>query len=478
MADFIDQHGLLNKNDGVVVAVSGGSDSVALLAALAELAADKNRQYRLVAAHLNHGLVEEVGEDAEFIADLARRLRIPCICEKGDVPAAAAAANISKEEAGREVRYAFLARVAESRGCHAIATGHQRDDQVETVLHRIIRGTGLEGLSGISVMRTLAGGIRLIRPLLCITRAGGPGLPAQRKLPWKTDPTNADADYNTRNHIRHELLPLLREHYNPRVDEALARLAELAAVAQPHLKALGSDAFFKVLRRRADSELSLQAADLAAMDKATASLAIRAAIRQLDTPMQEMGQFQVEQILDLAAARDGGSRRIDLPGGLRALRQYDKLILSRQVSRPANSEKPQPNGKVMLQAPGETLLSDGHTLRIEFREGGAAALRAFRHRKDFYAEMLDADKLDGTLIARRWLPGDEFWPLGAPGRQKLSDFFITAKVPLPMRGRAWLICDQRGIIWLAPHRLVHRVRVTNRTRRVALLSIGPGAPAD
>ena len=469
VAAFIDRHKLLGMGQSVLVAVSGGSDSVALLAVLAELARQPQRHYRLVAAHLNHGLVEEVGEDAGFIAALAARLNVPYICERADVPAAAAAAAISHEEAGRQVRYDFLRRAATEHHCSAIATGHQLDDQVETVLHRILRGTGLEGLAGIRSGRELAGNLRLIRPLLAVTRDQAQAYLRLRGLAWKTDPTNADPSYNTRNRIRHELLPLLRKGYNARVDQAITRLADLAQLAEPYLTFRGEETLADVLLERGDREVVLSAGRLAATEPASASLAVRAALRLLNSPMQEMGQLQVEQVLALAAAPHAGARALHLPGGLRVCRQYDRLMLSRQ---PAPNIPSTPHaGEAPLALPGRTRLPEGSTVLIEIRDGGLKEFREFAAAKNAFAEMLDADHLDGPLIARRWQAGDQFRPLGAAGRQKLSDFFITAKIPPAQRRQAWLICDRRGIVWLAPYRLAHRVRITKATRRLAMLRL-------
>jgi tRNA(Ile)-lysidine synthase len=466
MAEFIDRHRLLEAGQGVLVAISGGSDSVALLAGLAELATHPQRRYRLIAAHLNHGLVEDVGEDAEFIATLARRLKVPCICERGDVPAAAAAAGIGHEEAGRQVRYDFLRRAAIAHGCTAIATG-----QVETVLHRILRGTGLEGLAGIRPSRDLGGRLRLIRPLLAVTRQQAQEYLRRRRIRWKTDPTNDDPTYNTRNQIRHELLPLLRTGYNARVDEALARLAELAAAFGPQVSALGEKALADVLLERGERELTLSAPLLAALGAYPASLAVRTALRLLESPMQEMGQEQVEQVLALAAAPARGRRRLDLPGGLRVCRQYDQLILTHVAATTSPACAPLDGQEVPLAQPGRSCLPDGSSVYIEFRDGGLAELRKFAAGKDAFVEMMDADQLEEPLIARHWRAGDQFRPLGAAGRQKLSDFFISAKIPQPQRRRAWLLCDRRGLIWLAPHRLCHRVRVTKATRRLAIIRI-------
>ena len=475
VAAFIDRHRLLEPADAVVVGVSGGSDSTALLAVLVELAALPQRGYRLVAAHLNHGLREAAQEDARFIADLADRLRVPCVCERADVPAVAAAAGVGPEEAGRRVRYEFLRRAALATGCLAIATGHQTDDQAETVLHRILRGTGLEGLAGIRPLRQLEGGLRLVRPLLAVTRQEAQAYLRLRGLAWRTDSTNADPAYSTRNRIRLELLPLLRERYNPRVDAALARLAELAAGAAPCLEELGRCALDQILLGSSAEELALNAAGLSTMEPTTAALAVRAALHRLEVPMQEIGQAQVQKIQALAADGPDGPTAADLPGGLRACRRGDRLVLSRRAGgEPVGPEPADLTSELPIDSPGSTRLPDGSTLHVEFRGGGQEELRTFLPGKDPCMELLDADRLAGALRVRRWRAGDQFGPLGTAGHQKLSDFFIGTGVSPADRRGAWLVCDDQGIVWLAPHRLAHRVQVTDQTRRLAMLRLERG----
>jgi tRNA(Ile)-lysidine synthase len=200
----------------IVVAVSGGADSVALLRALAEFAPPGG----LIVAHLNHQLRgPESDADTAFVADLLPDL--PHFVERIDVAAAAKRANL--EATARQVRYDFLAAVARRTGANVIATGHTRDDQAETVLHRLIRGTGLRGLRGIAASRELEHGIRLIRPLLTVSRQDVIAYLRSIDQPWREDATNADTAF-TRNRIRHELLPLLRS-YNPAIEDALARTA-------------------------------------------------------------------------------------------------------------------------------------------------------------------------------------------------------------------------------------------------------------
>jgi tRNA(Ile)-lysidine synthase len=215
----------------VVVAVSGGADSVALLRILHGL--EENRPRQLIVAHFNHRLRPGAEDDARFVADLARRVELPFELGQADVAALADEKGDGIEEAARDARYKFLEQVADSHRAHFVATGHTADDQAETVLHRILRGTGVAGLQGMQDARPLFGrqDIYLVRPLLGIRRRTLVGYLRQLGQPFCDDPTNADVRY-TRNRIRHELLPLLERNFNPQVIEALLRLSETAEGAQ------------------------------------------------------------------------------------------------------------------------------------------------------------------------------------------------------------------------------------------------------
>ncbi|HEX3148964.1 MAG TPA: tRNA lysidine(34) synthetase TilS [Gemmataceae bacterium] len=240
-----------NAPGPIVVAVSGGADSVAMLRALAE----STPPGELVVAHLNHQLRgADSDADAAFVAGLLPEL--PHFIERIDVAAAAARANL--EAKARQTRYDFLAKVAQQRGAQLIATGHTRDDQAETVLHRLIRGTGLRGLRGIAASRELAPGVRLIRPLLTVSRAEVIAYLRSIDQPWREDATNADTAF-TRNRIRHELLPMLRT-FNPTIEDALARTAPQANEMFAEIESKAIELLRLAERPRADSTVVLDKA--------------------------------------------------------------------------------------------------------------------------------------------------------------------------------------------------------------------------
>ncbi len=469
VAAFMAHHALLAPAEAVLLAVSGGADSVALLVVMDQLARLEERGYRLHVAHLDHGLRSGSAADAAFVAELAERYGWPLIAERRDVAARAAADGVGIELAARRERYEFFESAAKGAGCGVVATAHHADDNVETVLHRIIRGTGLEGLRGIRPKRRLWGGaVWLIRPLLELRREEIEAYLTASGVKWRTDPSNASVA-PTRNRIRHELLPLLREQYNPQVGRAITRLVATAEWAGEWLDDLGEKTLEPLLIDQSDRKLTISTTGLARKGPLARSQAIRLAFTRLGAPLRAIGMGHVRRVLGLLDGPSG--RQLDLPSGLTVRREYDRLVLTLGgATRPLISAEVH-----QLAADGATLLPGGETIRVECRPGGPAELTAFRQSKTARAEMVDADKLALPLLARRRREGDRFEPLGAPGRQTLSDFFISAKVPPGARSAAWVICDQLGPVWVAPYRIDQRVRVTSQTRRLAVLHLEPAS---
>lgn len=466
VAGFVDAHELLSAQGRVLVAVSGGADSVALLHTLADLARAPRRGYHLHVAHLDHALRDNSAGDAAFVAELAGQMGLPVSVERIDVGQRARETGESIELAARQARYLFLQAVARTEHCPTIATAHQGDDNVETVLHRILRGTGLEGLRGIRPKRKLtSSGLWLVRPMLGVTGEQARQYLTGRGLPWREDSTNIDVSM-TRNRIRHNLLPLLREQYNPKVDQAIGRLALTAEWAGQWMDELAEEHLAPLVIDQSDRHVSLSVAGLRRKGRLIASQVVRAALDRLGAPMRAIGLDHIHRVLVLAES-DGPNRQLLLPDDVHVRREYDKLVLEL-----GEQAEPLPEAPMhALRYPGETLLPDGARLRITEQPGALADLPALLANKPATREIVDADKLALPLQARHWHEGDRFHPLGAQGHRKLSDFFISLKIPPSARRRAWIIADQLGPIWLAPHRIDHRVRVTPATRRLAVLEL-------
>jgi len=318
-ADYIRRHGLLVGGETVVAGVSGGADSVALGEVLR-----RRGGCSLRVAHVHHGLRADADADAEFVADLTRRWGVPLDLERIDTPALARSTGAGLEEAARRGRYDALRAVAVRAGAAVVAVAHHADDQVETVLHRIVRGTHLRGLAGMPPQRPLGDGVRLVRPLLWARRRQIEDFCRSAGLQWRTDHTNLQTDF-TRNFLRHELLPLLRRRLNLRADEAVLRLASAARQTEDALDALAQRLLHRACRKRSPHQIVLRLAPLRKAPAPVAATAIRAALAEINAPEQDLSN---QRYADLLALLEGKAAAVDLPGGIRAERRGTDLRLT------------------------------------------------------------------------------------------------------------------------------------------------------
>ena len=465
VGEFVDARGLVAPRQRIVVAVSGGADSVALLAALRELAGQPGREYSLIVAHVNHALRDAADADERFVSDLAERWGLPCVCRRVDVRAAAERSGQGIEQAGRCLRYDVLAQAAREHDSQCVAVGHHADDNVETVLYRVVRGTHIRGLAGIPASRGLGGSdVQIIRPLLAVTRDQVEQYCLRAGLEFCSDHTNADTRFR-RNFIRHELLPLLRDRLNPRADEALGRLAQGADEVVSFLDGLARTVLGGAILRDEPRRVTLSRA---ALDGAPVmrKWVFRSVLERMGAPMRDVGSQRLGDIGRLVD--DDGPAAVTLGGGVVARRcGNDEIVIEFADDQPP----PSADAIVPLACPGETQLSDGRCVRCRIESIDRDAFEAHRRRPRPGDEMLDADQLRGQLLARPRRSGDVFHPLGAPGRQSVSDFLTNAKASPDARRQALCICDELGIAYLAAFRIDQRVRITDDTRRVLRISV-------
>jgi tRNA(Ile)-lysidine synthase len=304
----------------LLVALSGGADSVALLDALASLR--RRRGFRLVAAHLDHGLRDGSADDAAFCAELCQALGVPLRVGRADVRARAARERGGLEQAARRERYAFLRRVREEEAAVAVAVAHTRDDQAETLLLRLLRGAGTAGLGG---MRPRSGDV--VRPLLDVSRQEVLAHLRERGLAWREDPSNADVAHR-RNRVRHELIPYLEERFNPGIRASLARTASILADEASHVRS-EAEALVAAIAREEGEALLLRRAPLAGAPTAVARAAIRQALLRAGG-LAGVGALHVEGILRLARAKAPSGRRLPLPGGREARFTRDDVRLEKR----------------------------------------------------------------------------------------------------------------------------------------------------
>jgi tRNA(Ile)-lysidine synthase len=436
---------LIEPGQRVVVGVSGGSDSVALLAALSACAL--GLEAKLCAAHLDHGWRSPAEGEAEraAVAELCEGLGVELVSERVE----AMSLHGSREAGARQARYAFFGRVAAQLGASAIAVGHTQDDQVETVMQRILRGTGLRGLGGIPARRRLGreqGGVWIVRPLLELTREEGQDYLRSRGLAWREDPSNGDESL-FRNRVRRVVLPLLRDQGNPRVDEALLRLASQARGASRVLAAQAA-----ALHEGAGLSLAgLRAADSAVRAEALTRLAQRHAGGGVDARHTRA----LQRVVRL------GKGVLTLPGGVRLGVVGSRLEpLAHRASKTASLAAP----PLALGIPGEAL--DAHSgLRFSARVLPVPAPREWTT-DPAERVLLDAGRAHGVLAIRRRRGGDRFWPLGALGSRSLKRFFIDQKVPRESRDEIPVVTLDDRPVWIVGHRIDDHFKVTPSTVKV------------
>lgn len=327
MSRFLDQleNGLDRcelRGARLLVGVSGGADSVSLLRGLLILRTAWS--LTVTAAHLNHRLRgADSDADAVWVRTLCERLGVAIRVDELDVAAEAASRGIGIEEAAREGRYRFLEQVAGETGCTHVAVAHTADDQVETILHHILRGTSLAGLAGMSWHRRLAGGVKLARPLLDVARQDVVDFLCHHGQDFCADASNSDATF-TRNRIRNELLPRLRSEFNPQIDDTLRRLGRQAAELHSLIEALAVDLLRRAIRHRAPTECRVDAATLADQPRPVVRELFVQLWRQQNWPRQKMGFDHWEQLVEIALT--GGAAT--LSGNIDARRRHDEVVIA------------------------------------------------------------------------------------------------------------------------------------------------------
>lgn len=316
----------------VVLAVSGGPDSVALLRAVIAAKERAGGAGRLFAAHLNHGIrPEDAAADEAWLRELCGRLNVPLEVGRSNVPALAETVGDGLEAAARQTRYDFLLTTAEKLGARFVAVAHTADDQVETILHRILRGTGVAGLAGMPRTRPLSPTVTLVRPLLHVERDDVLTYLAKLGQDFRVDTTNTDVRH-TRNRLRHELLPLLRDRFNPDVYQSLLRLATQAEETQQLLSSLASDLTEKSVHHSAQG-CEIDCAPLAAQPPLLVRELCKTSWTSAGWPLQDMGFNQWHQLAELIQS-DASAGSINLPAAIRAERRGNCVYLARIASSP------------------------------------------------------------------------------------------------------------------------------------------------
>ncbi len=439
VAETINRHRLLSNGDTVLVAVSGGPDSVALLQLLWELRDPLN--LHLEVAHLQHGLRgEESKKDAELVAELAAELKLAFHLKEIDLPEIKSKARKGNLEAlARRERHGFFAAVARQRSLAKVALGHTLDDQAETILMWLLRGSGVKGLGGMAPMQHLrgeesdaAGGITMVRPMIELTKAEILQFLETKHCAYRLDRSNLDSAL-LRNWIRLHLLPQLKQRIDAHLPFRLARQAELLRDEENFLESLARVGLNKIRGPR-----GLSRGLLLAWDKAMQRRLMRLWIQEARGHLRGIEFNHVDRLLGFIS-QEAPQGRFHIPGGWELHKEYDTLKIEKRVNNP-----------MRLCYNYDFVV--GKELRIPEADAAfhserlAAPLR--RYPDDLMEAVMDMAALTTPLKIRNFRSGDRFQPLGMRGHKKLKDLFIEKKVPLALRGRLPLLCMGVEILWI------------------------------
>lgn len=450
---WIDRHHLLTSGDKVIVACSGGPDSLALLHILLRL--QKDYQLELKVAHVNHMFRPAATEEANYVQTIAAQWGLACEIAQIDVPRYIKETGLSAQEAARFVRYGFLQQTADNWEGAKIATGHHRDDQAETVLLHLLRGGGGSGLGG---MRPRNG--QVIRPLLPVSRVAIEEYCRKEGLEPVQDESNLQTKY-LRNRVRLSLVPQLESEYNPALRDSLWRTSQIIGDEHDLITAL-AEREWRSLAREDDGDILLNIDSLSNLPVALQREIFRLAIEKKQGHIRGIQFIHVETLIESACTGQPGAIT-ELPGGIDVVKGYEMLVFTwRDKSRNQADGKIVP---VILPLPGKAQW--GSMVIVAEQIDHVGKLTSFQ-------AAFDMDELEQPLHIRQRRAGEKFQPLGLRGSKKLKDFFIDAKVPRHKRDMVPLVCDNKGILWVAGYRQAERGKITAATRRITQLTLITG----
>lgn len=448
--DYIKSFHMTEPGDGVLIGLSGGADSVCLLHLLWCL--KKGLDIRLRAVHVHHGLRgEEADRDADFSGTLCRQFNLPFRLVQINAAFEAAENGLSVEEAGRQARYRILEGEAlawekEIPGKAHIAMAHHKDDNAETILHNLFRGSGLKGLGGIAPVRG-----RIIRPLLWAERRQIIEYLEAEGLRWVEDSTNAENDY-TRNRIRNELIPFAVREINAQAVQNILRAGERIGQADAYFEKQADRWLMRCGRIRSRTErgrteeYALDTAALKEEEEILKGYIIRRALEQLSCPLKDITSRHIEDIIRLAEKETG--KQLMLPNGIRAWKEYGSLRLRQKQENSAP-----------VQGKDENFWSGHLKMRVFPCENPVD------FPKNQYTKWFDYDKIKDTLSVRTRSQGD-YITLPGGGRKTVKAYMIDEKIPREARDRIWLLAEGHHILWIVGRRISEYYKITEHTKQV------------
>jgi len=458
---FINKEGLLETGERPLVAVSGGIDSITALYVIYDLC-PMLRIPMPVVAHVNHKLRgAESDRDQEFVKKIAEDLGLEFATKSFNIRDLAKDEKHSIQETARKYRLKFLEDTAAKFGCSKIVTGHNADDLAETVLMWITRGSGLKGASGILPRRG-----KFVRPLLCCSRREITYFMEKKGLIYVEDSSNMKMDY-VRNLMRKEIIPLIEAKCYSSARKNLVRFATLAKNDLDYLERVAEEKTQQIAGAfTSNKEASVDVDLLTEIHPSIQSRVIRNLIRRVVGNLDNVSQLHIEKIMELCSQKEGGRRRISIPGGYEAIKTYYRLLVRPVLKVDHTAVKK--DGEFLLNYPGATVIDDlGLRIDINLLPGGTAVEKY--HFDDPYITFVNFDKVNLPLKVRLPKQGDTFIPLGSTGTKKLSDFFIDNKIPADERWNIPVLTDDKEIIWVVGRRISEIYRINFTSKNVLMI---------
>lgn len=459
---------MLSSNDRVLIGISGGPDSVTLLNILLSLKKRYNLSFFI--AHLDHMLRgKESDEDVNFVKNLAQELGLPCKVKSCNLTKIARKEHSTLEEAAREYRYKFYSETAKKFKANKIALGHNADDQIETVLMRFLRGSGLEGLVGIPPIRG-----KIIRPLIECSKEEIEEYCKENKIEYRVDSSNEEVIY-FRNKIRLELLPLLAKDYNKNIKDITLRLRNIVSEVSVYLNHETELLFKEVTRRKSPEMVIIDLKKFTSLPLALKRRIIRKSIEVVKGNLYSISFAHNNEILKLTE-HQLGEKEIYLPDNLMTKKIYNKIIIyKKRISKDQTGEIPTP-WKYDILIPGKTeIKSLGIKVEIKILDSADIKSSLYLNRKKSkgeFLEFIDYNKVKLPLKLRNRRSGDRFYPLKMKGLKKVKDFFIDNKIPKGCRDLIPILVDSEDqIIWIMGMRLDDRVKINSDTKKMLCVKV-------
>ncbi len=438
--NYIEDNSLITPGERVLIACSGGADSVALLEVLKLLA--HSLKYEIAVCHVNHNIRgTEAKDDALWIGNFCRIRGIDFCIKEINVPNFAKENKLSLEEAARILRYKVLNEVAREKNCSAIAVAHNKEDNAQTVIMNILRGSLLDGLTGIKAKNN-----NIIRPFLFAEREIIEDFCKQNKIAYRVDSTNQDKKY-LRNKVRMELMPVLQK-YNPQIVHSLCNMADMLSKDATFLKGLAQESFLNLAQRK-NGDIIFPLEKLGKISSSLLSRIILLTMKTLAT-QDERAYFSSKHVADVLKLICNGNlnTQIVLPNKLYVKKDYSNLIFSKHQFK---KDEKVVFGEYKLSIPGKVVLPNKKIIRASIFRGAKPKVRQHS------IAVFPIEIAQEFLIVRTRLAGDVFCPSGMGGKhKKLKEFFIDSKIPFDKRDDIPLVLDKEGILWICGVRCAHR----------------------